>query len=821
MHYTSQKIVALLGPTNTGKTHIAIEKMLEFETGIFGLPLRLLAREVYDSCVNKVGIEKVALITGEEKIIPSTANYFICTVESMPKNKEVEFIAIDEIQMCSDRERGHIFTERMFESRGTKLTMFLGSQVMAKIIEELIDNVEFEKKERFSKLSYSGIKKISRLDRKVAIIAFSIEEVYAIAELVRRQKGGAALVMGSLSPKTRNSQVGLYQSGDVDYLIATDAIGMGLNMDINEIYFSNLKKFDGKKTRRLNLIEMSQIAGRAGRYKNDGGFGTTGDCEVLNSDEIEKIERHQLPDTKTIYWRNSKLVFDNPEKLIASLELKPAQKNLLRTNDSLDESVLRFFLKKGANNIIYLKNLELLWECCQIPDFEKKAYGQHINVIDKVFQFLSTRKNRIPSTFMKEQLNGLEKDHGNIDLLSHRLSNVRTWSYVANKKNWVENSDYWVQLTKNIEDKLSDKLHDELTKSFIDKKISILSRSLKQDLVLNTEINDENKIYIDGQLVGELKGLKFLIEVTSKTLDTDIKSIKKAARKGVEKELIKRIDEILTKADIKINNENKIIWKNNPIARLKKGNDYLNPDIDIITDDSLSHESKSKLSTFLNKWLVNHIDELLGDLIKLTKHQIDNQYLRGLVFQLYEKNGVVKRSEVEKIVKSIPADERKKLWGMGIKIGRYHIYLPKMFKPKAVEFRIGLWKIFHNLSDKNKIPKSGLNFLIDRTLEKNFLLLCGFEKFKEFFVRIDILEKLFLKIIDNTKNKKFKINAEMMNLLGCSKENFYKLMIYMNYKKDKAADTYIFKGERKKKEKIIRFDKKENPFNKLLSLNIK
>ena len=821
MNNTSQKIVALLGPTNTGKTHIAIEKMLKFETGIFGLPLRLLAREVYENCVNKVGIEKVALITGEEKIIPSTANYFICTVESMPKNKEVEFIAIDEIQMCADRERGHIFTERMFESRGTKLTMFLGSQVMAKIIEELIDNVEFERKERFSKLSYSGIKKISRLDRKVAIIAFSIEEVYAIAELVRRQKGGAALVMGSLSPKTRNSQVGLYQSGDVDYLIATDAIGMGLNMDINEIYFSNLKKFDGKKTRRLNLIEMSQIAGRAGRYKNDGGFGTTGDCEVLNSDEIEKIERHQLPDTKTIYWRNSKLVFDNPEKLIASLELKPAQKNLLRTNDSLDESVLRFFLKKGANNIIYLKNLELLWECCQIPDFEKKAYGQHINVIDKVFQFLSTRKNRIPSTFMKEQLNGLEKDHGNIDLLSHRLSNVRTWSYVANKKNWVENSDYWVQLTKNIEDKLSDKLHDELTKSFIDKKISILSRSLKQDLVLNTEINDENKIYIDGQLVGELKGLKFLIEVTSKTLDTDIKSIKKAARRGVEKELIKRIDEILTKADIKINNENKIIWKNNPIARLKKGNDYLNPDIDIITDDSLSHESKFKLSTFLNKWLVNHIDELLGDLIKLTKHQIDNQYLRGLVFQLYEKNGVVKRSEVDKIVKLIPADERKKLWGMGIKIGRYHIYLPKMLKPKAVEFRIGLWKIFHNLSDKNNIPKSGLNFLIDRTLEKNFLLLCGFEKFKEFFVRIDILEKLFLKIIDNTKNKKFKINAEMMNLLGCSKENFYKLMTYMNYKKDKAVDTYIFKGERKKKEKIIRFDKKENPFNKLLSLNIK
>ena len=821
MENQSQKIIALLGPTNTGKTHVAIQKMLEHDTGIFGLPLRLLAREVYEKCIEKVGIEKVALITGEEKIIPGTAQYFICTVESMPKDKEVDFVAIDEIQMCADRERGHIFTQRMLEARGTKVTMFLGSQVMASIINDLINEVEFEKKERYSSLSYSGIKKISRLDRKVAIIAFSIEEVYAIAELVRRQKGGAAVIMGSLSPKTRNSQVGLYQSGDVDYLIATDAIGMGLNMDINEIYFSNLKKFDGKKTRRLNLIEMSQIAGRAGRYKNDGGFGTTGDCETLNSDEIEKIEKHQLPDTKMIYWRNSKLDFVSPEKLIESLEQKPNQKNLLRTNDSLDESVLRFFLKKGANNIIYHKNLDLLWECCQIPDFEKKAYGQHINVIDKVFQFLTTRKRRIPSSFMKDQLKGLEKDHGNVDLLSHRLSNVRTWSYVANKKNWVENSDYWVQLTKNIEDKLSDKLHDELTKSFIDKKISILSRSLKQDLVLNTKINEENKIHIDGQLIGELKGLKFLIEVTSKTLDTDIKSIKKAARKGVEEELIKRVDNIVSNEEIEISNESKIIWKDNPIAWLKKGNNYLNPEIDIIADDALSIDSKNKLILYLNKWLNNHIDKVLGDLIKLTKHKIENKYLRGLVFQLYENNGVVKRNNVEQIVKAIPTEERRKLWDMGIKIGRYHIYLPKMLKPKAVEFRVRLWKIFNNFSDKNEIPQSGLNFLINKDYDNKFLLLCGFEKFKEFFIRIDILEKLFIKIIDGTKDRKFKINSEMMNLLGCSKENFYKLMNYMNYKKDKSIDTYIFMGERKKKSRLIKFDKKENPFNKLLSLNIK
>ena len=821
MQNESQKIIALLGPTNTGKTHVAIERMLEFDSGIFGLPLRLLAREVYDKCIDKIGLEKVALITGEEKIIPASADYFICTVESMPKDKEVDFVAVDEIQMCADRERGHIFTDRLLHARGQKLTMFLGSQIMANIISELIKNVEFEKKERFSKLSYAGYKKISRLDRKVAIIAFSIEEVYAIAELVRRQKGGAAIIMGSLSPKTRNSQVGLYQSGDVDYLVATDAIGMGLNMDINEIYFSNLKKFDGKKTRRLNLIEMSQIAGRAGRFKNDGEFGTTGDCENLNSDEIENIEKHQLPETKMIYWRNSKLDFNNPNKLISSLELKPIKKNLLRATDSLDESILRHFLKKGANNILYHKNLELLWECCQIPDFDKKAYGQHINIVDKVFQFLSTRKKKIPSTFMKEQLKGLEKDHGNVDLLSHRLSSVRTWSYVANKKNWVENSDYWVQLTKSIEDKLSDKLHDELTKSFIDKKISILSRSLKQDIILNTEINTENKIHIDGQLIGELKGLKFIVELTSKTLDTDIKSIKKAARRGIKEELEKRTNEIITNQEISIDANSKIIWKGNPIAKLKKGHDYLSPKIEIIADESLELETKLKLEGFLEKWFNNYINEILGDLINLTKQKVENQYLRALVFQLYEKNGVIKRDEIDTIVKLIPSEERKKLWKMGIKIGRYHVYLPKMLKPKAVEFRVSLWKIFYNLANRHEIPKFGLNFLINKNYEQSFLLLCGFEKFKQYFVRIDILEKLFIKILDNSKDRKFTINAEMMNLLGCTKENFYKLMTYMDYKKDKTVDTYIFRGEKKKTGKSMRIDKKENPFKKLLSLNIK
>ena len=821
MENSSNQVIALLGPTNTGKTFVAIEKMLKYESGIFGFPLRLLAREVYDKCVSEVGSDKVALITGEEKIIPSTANYFICTVESMPKDKSVDFVAIDEIQMCADRERGHIFTDRLLNFRGKKLTMFLGSQVMQSIIGDLIENVDFEKKERFSKLTYGGFKKVSRLERKSAVIAFSIEDVYAIAELIRRQKGGAAVIMGSLSPKTRNSQVELYQSGDVDYLVATDAIGMGLNMDINEIYFSNLKKFDGKKTRRLNLIEISQIAGRAGRFKNDGFFGTTGECEVLNSDEIENIEKHNLPGTKMIYWRNSNLNFKSPEKLISSLEQRPLNSSLIRAQDSLDESVLRHFLKLGSNNIIYLKNLELLWECCQIPDFEKKAYGQHITIIDKVFKYLSTRKRRIPNDYMKEQLKGLEKEHGNIDVLSNRISNVRTWSYVANKKNWVENSDYWVQLTKGIEDKLSDKLHKELTNSFIDKKVSILSRSLKQDLVLDTKIDEDDKILINNQFVGELKGLKFIVALTSKTLDTDIKSIKKAARKGVGKELEKRISLIIENKEILLDEECKIIWKNNVIARLKKGNNYLNPEIEILADDALGDLSKSRLEVFLKNWVDTFIKENLEDLLNLNKESVNNKYIRALMFQLFENNGVIKRELVNEIVKSIKTDERKKIWGLGIKIGRYHIYLPKMLKPKAVSLRISLWRLFYQLASNQNIPRSGLNYLIDKKYNKNFLLLCGFEKFKNHYVRIDILEKLFIKILDKTEKRKFKIDAEMINLIGCNKENFYSLMLSMNYKKSKEIDTYFYTGEVKSKNKFININKNENPFKKLLGLNLK
>ena len=825
MKHTENKIIAILGPTNTGKTYMAIEKMLEFNSGIFGLPLRLLAREVYDKCVLKLGIDKVALITGEEKIIPNSAKYFICTVESMPKDKVVDFVAVDEIQMCGDPERGHIFTDRLINFRGEVLTMFLGSQIMKNIMSQLLKDVEFINQERFSKLSYNGSKKISRLNRKSAIIAFSIEEVYALAELVRRQKGGSAVIMGSLSPKTRNSQVELYQSGDVDYLVATDAIGMGINMDIEQINFSSLRKFDGKKRRRLRMTEISQIAGRAGRFKNDGYFGITGDCETLEADEIERIEKHNLDDMRFLYWRNSDLDFSDPENLISSLEKKSGDRNLHRISESIDENILKYLVRDKKIKISS-NNLELLWECCQIPDFQKKAFN-HIDVVTKVFNFLNSSKNRIPNDYMKNQLKGLDKYHGNIDVISNKISNVRTWSYVANKKNWVENSDYWIEASKNIEDFLSERLHQELTKSFIDKRISALSRDLKQDLKLETTVKDNDDVIINKQLIGNLKGLKLSLEFTKGTLDTDIKSLKKAARQGIANELITRAKEIIEKKDLELRDDYKVYWKNNPIAKIKKGINYLSPEIEVIADEALDINLRKNLVFELSSWIKNLISVELKDLIGLIKLKNKNQYLRALAFRLYESNGVLKRNEVKEIVSLISKDDRKQLRELGIKIGRYHIFLPRMLKPKAVNLRISLWKFYNNIVNNHSIPKSGLNFLVDDNFKFNakFLLLCGFEKFKSFYVRVDILEKLFLKIIENTEKNDFKINAEMMNLLGSSKENFYKLLNLMNYrKKDKDKDIFYYTGDNQKRKKnkfMDKISKKDNPFQKLTELNIK
>ena len=826
---TIKKITAVLGPTNTGKTYFAIETMLSFESGMIGFPLRLLAREVYDKIIKKINPNKVALITGEEKIIPSNAKYYLCTVESMPIDKNLEFVAVDEIQMCADHERGHIFTDRLLNLRGEKLTMFLGSNTIKTIISKLDADIEFIKKERLSKLSYVGHKKISRIDRKSAVIAFSTEEVYAIAELIRRQKGGAAIVMGSLSPRTRNSQVELYQSGDVDFLVATDAIGMGINMDLDHIFFSNIKKFDGKKLRRLNLSEIGQIAGRAGRYLNDGSFGITGDCSKINSDEIESLETHKFDEIRTIFWRNSNLNFNNTNNLLKSLDEKPTEEWLRRIHECEDEKVLKYFFKnldkyKITNN---QKVLNLLWECCQIPDFVKKTYGHHLEVVSKVFAFLNSAKGKITNKYMKEQLSFLDKLDGNIDSISNRIANVRTWAYVSNKVNWVENQDYWVERTKSLEDKLSDKLHVELTKSFIDKRASVLARGLKQDVIFNTKIINNKKVVIDDQFIGELKGLKLDLYLKAEALDTDIKSLKKAARQSLSSEFQNRIKQIISTESIELKDDFKIYWREFPIAKLLPGKDYLKPELNLIIDDMIETIEQKKLQIFLEKWINKKIHLILKNLIDLKNSKDNKSTIRALSYQLYENNGVVKREEVLEYIKVLDQKERKILRDIGVKFGRYHIYLDRLLKPEAVSLRLILWKNFYQKHFDFKPPTFGLNFLESKkSLNKNFMLICGFEKFDNFFVRIDILERLFVQIINSNPEKKneIKLKPEMLNLLGCSKDNFLILIKKMNYKTYQKEKEFYFKYL-PMKNKTFKNNKQtlnnNSPFNILKKINFK
>jgi ATP-dependent RNA helicase SUPV3L1/SUV3 len=694
---TKHKITAVLGPTNTGKTHLAIETMLSFDSGMIGFPLRLLAREVYDKVIKKISLDKVALITGEEKIIPTNAKYFLCTVESMPIDKHLDFVGVDEIQMCADHERGHIFTDRLLNIRGEKLTMLMGSSTIKNIISKLDGDVEFINRERLSKLTYAGHKKISRINRKTAIIAFSAEEVYAIAELIRRQKGGAAIVMGSLSPKTRNAQVELYQSGDVDFLVATDAIGMGINMDLDYVFFSNLKKFDGKKLRKLSLSEIGQIAGRAGRYLNDGSFGVTGDCKDITAEDVALIEGHKFEEIRTLFWRNSNLNFNNPLSLMKSLEEKPQMGWLRKIHECEDEKALKYFLKdKSFINLDFDKKLlSLLWECCQIPDFVKKTYGNHYEVIGNVFKYLSTGKQQITDEFMRLQLIKLDKLEGNVDSLSNRIANVRTWSYVSNKNNWTENQDYWIEKTKNLEDRLSDRLHEELTKTFIDKRASVLARGLKQDMEFKTKILENNDVLIDEQFIGKINGLKLVLDLKKGALETDIKSLKKAARQTIGPELEKRIQTIIDTGLIELNNDFKIYWNNFPIAKLSTGHDYLNPNFELIVDDIIEPTQKQKLSEYIGKWIQNKINLVLKSLVDLKNLKDKNSSIKALAYQLYENNGVLKREQVSEYLKSLGQNERKILRELGVKFGRYHVFLYQLIKPEAVSLRTLLWKNFH------------------------------------------------------------------------------------------------------------------------------
>src|SRR5215207_1940621 len=586
-------VTAVLGPTNTGKTHLAIERMLGHESGMIGLPLRLLAREVYDKIANRIGADKVALITGEEKIKPERPRYWVCTVEAMPREANVDFLAIDEVQLAADPERGHVFTDRLLHVRGKQETLLLGAQTMREAIADLIPGANFISRPRLSKLSYSGQKKITRLPQRTAVVAFSATEVYAIAELIRRQHGGAAVVLGALSPRTRNAQVALYQSGDVEFLVATDAIGMGLNLDVDHVAFASDRKFDGYQFRKLNPAELAQIAGRAGRATRDGTFGTTGRCPPFETELVQALESHSFEPLKLLQWRNTNLDFFSLGALQASLAEVPAEAGLTRAPVAEDILVLEHAARDDeVRHMAQTREaLERLWEVCQVPDYRKMSPATHAELVVTLYGFLM-REGRIPTDWFVRQVEYADRTEGDIDTLSNRIAHIRTWTFAANRPDWLADPEHWQGVARAVEDKLSDALHERLTERFVDRRTSVLMRRLRENTGLETEISKTGEVVVEGHAIGRLDGFMFTPDASA--AGSEAKTLAGAAQKALAGEIDARAAKLAQATDEKfvLATDGIVRWLGQPVGKLIAGEGVLKPRVRIVADERLTGASR-------------------------------------------------------------------------------------------------------------------------------------------------------------------------------------------------------------------------------------
>jgi ATP-dependent RNA helicase SUPV3L1/SUV3 len=679
------RLTAVLGPTNTGKTHLAVERMCGHASGMIGLPLRLLAREIYDRVVAIKGVREVALITGEEKIVPPRANYFICTVEAMPLGREVEFMAVDEIQLCADPERGHVFTHRLLHARGKHETMLLGSGAMANLVRRLLPKAEIVTRERFSSLTYAGPKKLTRLPRRSAVVAFSADQVYGIAELIRRQRGGAAVVMGSLSPRTRNAQVALYQSGEVDFLVATDAIGMGLNMDVDHVAFAGLRKFDGRKTRWLHAQEIGQIAGRAGRYRRDGTFGVTGEADDMDEDLVEAVENHQFQPLTAAEWRNSRLDFTNLPSLIRSLDESPSREGLALSREALDEQALKRLSEDPdiADRVKNRQVLERLWEVCQTPDFRKLASDDHINLLRRLFHGLTTGRRRIPEDWMAAQFAELDRTDGEIDTLAGRLAAVRTLSYVANRPDWLPDPAFWQATMRRLEDRLSDTLHEKLMARFVDRRTSVLMRQLGDRETMLAGVADDGTVTVEGHYVGKLKGVVF--DQPKAITSLEEKALRGAAQKAVAPEVTRRLGALAAEPDeaFSLSPDGSILWRGAISGRLAGGGKVR------LLGELGPPPARERAQRRLEAWLAAERSRRLAPITRLEAAMADGRLRglgRGLTHRLLENGGVLPRREVEAELTALSQTERRDLRTLGVKIGAFSLHLPGLLRPPALAF---------------------------------------------------------------------------------------------------------------------------------------
>jgi ATP-dependent RNA helicase SUPV3L1/SUV3 len=801
-------VTAVLGPTNTGKTHLAIERMLAHSSGIIGLPLRLLAREVYNKVCARVGSEAVALVTGEEKIKPANPRYWISTVEAMPRDIDVAFLAVDEVQLGADLDRGHVFTDRMLNRRGRDETLVLGAHTVRPMVERLLPGAHVLTRPRLSQLTFAGEKKITRLPRRSAVVAFSAEEVYAIAELIRRQRGGAAVVLGALSPRTRNAQVDLYQSGDVEYLVATDAIGMGLNLDVDHVAFASDRKFDGYQFRRLNPAELAQIAGRAGRATRDGSFGTTGSCPPFEPELAQALESHSFEPIKVMQWRNTALDFSSIGALQASLAETPREPGLTRAPIAEDILVLEHAARDDDIRALAKsrESVERLWDVCQVPDYRKISPATHAELATTLYEFL-IKEGRIPSDWFARQVEQADHTEGDIDTLSNRIAHIRTWTFAANRPDWLSDPEHWQGIARAIEDKLSDALHERLTERFVDRRTSVLMRRMRENTVLETNISKSGEVVVEGHTIGRLDGFMFTPDLSA--AGSDAKTLAGAAQKALAGEISARATRLAHAADgqLVLSRDNIVRWQGQPVARLMPGDEPLKPRLRLICDEHLDGAPRDAVQARLDLWLKTHIQRVLEPLFRLAAAEDVTGMARGLAYQLIEGMGVLERQKVADEVKGLDQPARATLRKYGVRFGAYHIYLPNLLKPGARVLATQLWALKWASPETKDLPSveqaagSGrTSIAVEKDALKPLYRVAGYRVCGERAVRIDILERLAdlirtsLAWRPGTPGEKpvgaiegfgFTVAPAMTSLAGCSGEDFASVLRSLGYRMEK------------------------------------
>ena len=787
------RVVAVLGPTNTGKTTYAIERMLGHRTGIIGLPLRLLAREVYDRIVAIRGPSVVALVTGEERIVPPRTQYWVCTVEAMPEGMGCDFLAVDEIQVCADPERGHIFTDRLLRARGLKETLFLGSDTMRGAIAELIPEAQFLRRERMSELTYVGQKKISRMRPRSAIVGFSVENVYAIAELLRRQKGGAAVVMGALSPRTRNAQVEMYQNGEVDYLVATDAIGMGLNLDVDHVAFSALSKFDGRRMRPLAPNELAQIAGRAGRGLKDGTFGVTGDARPLDDGMAQAIMDHKFTPQRKLNFRNHALQFGSVDRLIQTLEASPDHEMLVKAREADDLATLKNLSQVGEVSARATDgpSVRLLWDACRLPDFRGIGRGTHADLVAVIYNYLH-QSACIPDEWMERQIKVIDRTDGDIDTLSKRLAFIRTWTYVAQRKGWTNDESHWREQTRSVEDRLSDALHERLTQRFVDRRTSVLLRRLGQKEAMVAEVNDAGEVTVEGEFVGKLDGFRFSQD--KGTGVAEAKTIKTAALQALAPQFHLRADRFYNAPDTEIDytEQGGLMWGTSAVGKLVAGADALKPRVEVFVDDVAGPEVAEKVQRRLQHFIDRKVAALFEPLLNLGRDEVLTGLARGFAFQLVENMGVLPRSVVANEVKALDQDARGALRKHGIRFGQFTIFMPLLLKPAATRLRLVLWSLNKGLDVFPESPPPGLVTIpAEKGVTEGAYTMSGYRIAGERAIRIDMLERLADMLRSEDSRGGFEAKADMLSITGMTLEQFADLMQGLGYRAEKGERAKV------------------------------